>query len=48
MEDDKSETDSRVLADYETMRQYARSTNWDSLIGISADEIWLILHYRKI
>src|SRR5437867_2080473 len=30
-------------ADYETMRQYARSKNWDSLIGISADEIWLIL-----
>ena len=30
-------------ADYETMRQYARSKNWDSLIEISADEIWLIL-----
>src|SRR5437867_1628426 len=30
-------------ADYETVRQYARSKNWDSLIGISADEIWLIL-----
>ena len=25
------------------MRQYARSKNWDTLIGISADEIWLIL-----
>ena len=25
------------------MRQYATSKNWDSLIGISADEIWLIL-----
>lgn len=27
-------------ADYDTMRQYARSKNWGSLSGITANEIW--------
>src|SRR3989442_9919139 len=30
-------------ADYETIIQYVRSKNWGSLIGISAEEIWLTL-----
>ena len=30
-------------ADYERIIQYARSKNWDSLIEISAEEIWLKL-----